>query len=231
MLELATRLEEFCQAKGVEKFSAEEIVELLEDGEEVDWIVGQVLPETAAAARGELRQLLAEIASEVAPAPVDEDEEDEEDEEDGESSEDSTVATEEEDQEGAAEEPVVEELDLAELQGMLPPGVDMRQVEQMLSSPRGALLGDFGAFCQERGVEAEMGDSQMREAMQELNEEWLQTPRDSLEGKKPAEVLEGGRLFPGKIATFRREEPKVGRNDPCPCGSGKKFKKCCGKAG
>ena len=22
---------------------------------------------------------------------------------------------------------------------------------------------------------------------------------------------------------------KVGRNDPCPCGSGKKFKKCCGK--
>lgn len=28
--------------------------------------------------------------------------------------------------------------------------------------------------------------------------------------------------------TFRRAEPKVGRNDPCPCGSGKKFKSCCG---
>lgn len=27
----------------------------------------------------------------------------------------------------------------------------------------------------------------------------------------------------------RRDEPKVGRNDPCPCGSGKKYKKCCGK--
>jgi hypothetical protein len=27
---------------------------------------------------------------------------------------------------------------------------------------------------------------------------------------------------------IRREAPKVGRNDPCPCGSGKKFKKCCG---
>lgn len=26
----------------------------------------------------------------------------------------------------------------------------------------------------------------------------------------------------------RRVEPKVGRNDPCPCGSGRKFKKCCG---
>jgi uncharacterized protein YecA (UPF0149 family) len=29
--------------------------------------------------------------------------------------------------------------------------------------------------------------------------------------------------------TFRRESPKVGRNEPCPCGSGKKFKKCCGR--
>jgi SEC-C motif-containing protein len=26
-----------------------------------------------------------------------------------------------------------------------------------------------------------------------------------------------------------REEPKVGRNDLCPCGSGKKYKKCCGR--
>lgn len=30
--------------------------------------------------------------------------------------------------------------------------------------------------------------------------------------------------------TVRREGPRAGRNDPCPCGSGKKFKKCCGKA-
>ncbi len=29
----------------------------------------------------------------------------------------------------------------------------------------------------------------------------------------------------------KREAPKVGRNDPCPCGSGKKYKKCCGVAG
>jgi len=29
--------------------------------------------------------------------------------------------------------------------------------------------------------------------------------------------------------TFRHEVPKVRRNDPCPCGSGKKFKHCCGK--
>jgi preprotein translocase subunit SecA len=30
--------------------------------------------------------------------------------------------------------------------------------------------------------------------------------------------------------TVRRDEPKVGRNDPCPCGSGKKYKKCHGAA-
>ncbi len=38
-----------------------------------------------------------------------------------------------------------------------------------------------------------------------------------------------GQLPPPKQAPYKREEPKVGRNDPCPCGSGKKYKKCCGK--
>ena len=33
----------------------------------------------------------------------------------------------------------------------------------------------------------------------------------------------------GNATTFRRSMPKVGRNDPCPCGSGKKFKQCCGR--
>ena len=31
-----------------------------------------------------------------------------------------------------------------------------------------------------------------------------------------------------KPATFKRQGKKVGRNDPCPCGSGKKYKQCCG---
>ena len=34
-----------------------------------------------------------------------------------------------------------------------------------------------------------------------------------------------------KQSPFVRDLPKVGRNDPCPCGSGKKFKLCCGKIG
>ena len=32
-----------------------------------------------------------------------------------------------------------------------------------------------------------------------------------------------------KVETIRRETPRVGRNDPCPCGSGKKYKQCHGK--
>jgi len=33
----------------------------------------------------------------------------------------------------------------------------------------------------------------------------------------------------GAAKTIRREAPRVGRNDPCPCGSGRKYKQCCGK--
>ncbi|MGE5097991.1 MAG: UPF0149 family protein [Betaproteobacteria bacterium] len=35
----------------------------------------------------------------------------------------------------------------------------------------------------------------------------------------------------GAPQTFRRDAPKVGRNDPCPCGSGKKYKNCHGAEG
>ncbi|HRA78475.1 MAG TPA: UPF0149 family protein [Burkholderiaceae bacterium] len=32
-----------------------------------------------------------------------------------------------------------------------------------------------------------------------------------------------------RVETVRREQPKVGRNEPCPCGSGRKYKACCGR--
>jgi len=44
--------------------------------------------------------------------------------------------------------------------------------------------------------------------------------------KKHPEVLQGGEVQ--KVETVRRGEPRIGRNDPCHCGSGKKYKKCCG---
>jgi uncharacterized protein YecA (UPF0149 family) len=36
---------------------------------------------------------------------------------------------------------------------------------------------------------------------------------------------------PALQAPFRRPEPKLGRNDPCSCGSGRKYKKCHGAGG
>jgi len=47
---------------------------------------------------------------------------------------------------------------------------------------------------------------------------------------KPAKVVEhrGSSETSEKPVTVRRDEEKVGRNDPCPCGSGKKYKKCHG---
>ena len=212
MQELVEQLESLCEKTGIEKFSAGEMVELLEDGEEIEWILDQIGQQ----AESPVGVLLQQIASEVAPeqSDVDDDEEVDGQEVEGDAGEDDFDPA---------------NLDMAELEGMLPPGVDMGQCRRC--SPHRAVrywptsahsVRSMGWRWRRRG--------EMNEAMQALHEEWLQTPRDALEGKKPAEMLEGGRLLPSKVETFRREEPKVGRNDPCPCGSGKKYKKCCAKA-
>ena len=231
MTETLARLTQFCESEGIRRFSSDEIVELLEEGETVDWILDQVLPVPEAEPASEpdarvlLRQLLEDCASQVAPEPIPESEVD--------SSPEPSV-------DGAIETPATtgrstaaagpEEGSLPDLQGLaLPPGVDAGQLKALMDSPQGSLLADFGAYCEERGMDPQAQQDAMGDQMQQLHEEWLQTPRDSLEGKCPSELLEGGRLLPEKVETFRRDEPKVGRNDPCPCGSGRKYKKCCGR--
>ncbi|MFA5362241.1 MAG: preprotein translocase subunit SecA [Candidatus Omnitrophota bacterium] len=51
-------------------------------------------------------------------------------------------------------------------------------------------------------------------------------PQEISEGLEPAPAVQPS-LIGG--APVKLSQPKVGRNDPCPCGSGKKYKKCCGK--
>ena len=47
--------------------------------------------------------------------------------------------------------------------------------------------------------------------------------------KEPAPAAAGGEAAASEaVKTIVREAPKVGRNDLCPCGSGKKYKKCHG---
>ena len=45
---------------------------------------------------------------------------------------------------------------------------------------------------------------------------------------KPTETNYSEMTDEGASKTVRKG-PKIGRNDPCPCGSGKKYKKCCGR--
>ncbi|MCX4026843.1 UPF0149 family protein [Endozoicomonas sp. SM1973] len=47
--------------------------------------------------------------------------------------------------------------------------------------------------------------------------------------KNVYQIMQQHRAVEGDGLTVARKEPKVGRNDPCPCGSGKKYKKCCGR--
>jgi len=204
------QIKAFCETHEARRLQPEEIHELLADGEDPEWVASQAAderPEVAA----QFTELLAVLAPDLRgpEAPPEQDPEQDE------------IADEAAD--SGTDEPL-SEMDFAALAKSLPPSVDPRQVQQMLATPRGQMLADFGVFCEEQGYE----DSN-EELMRTAHDEWLQTPRESLDGKRPADVLEGGRLLPEKVETYRREEPKVGRNDPCPCGSGKKYKKCHGK--
>ena len=53
-------------------------------------------------------------------------------------------------------------------------------------------------------------------------------PRRRFSGSAPRPARVGGDDAP--VKTVKRDEPKIGRNDPCWCGTGKKFKKCHGAA-
>ena len=57
---------------------------------------------------------------------------------------------------------------------------------------------------------------------------FAQREAPSLLQPQPAGVS-GASIGEEKPRPYRRTHPKIGRNDPCPCGSGKKYKKCCGR--
>ncbi len=68
---------------------------------------------------------------------------------------------------------------------------------------------------QPEDVEAVEAQRRKAEAEQRVVEHKSATPQEDEQATKPQ--------------TFQRKGPKIGRNDPCPCGSGKKYKQCCGK--
>ncbi len=65
--------------------------------------------------------------------------------------------------------------------------------------------------------------------MHEAKADWLYNLKEwngVLSEEKRREITKSYRLS----KQFINNSPKVGPNDPCPCGSGKKYKKCCGRA-
>jgi preprotein translocase subunit SecA len=71
------------------------------------------------------------------------------------------------------------------------------------------------------------GPGEIREAKEEKTD--LSKVRTSREEQAMRAAAEGVSRKPSKPETFKRTEKKVGRNQPCPCGSGKKYKHCHGK--
>jgi hypothetical protein len=215
--ELKSKLNEYIRQYSITKFEVEDIVELVSEGESIDWIVSQLKGDTPMDA-GAVASLLTEIKSQVGlekeparnhaagPAP----------------------------EPGAPDliQTDVSSLDLSQIGDMLPEGMqlpsgmDVNEIRSLLESPQGKIMADFPVYCQEKGVDLSSGDLKSQR-IAHLQKEWLSTPRDAFDGKSPSDMLS---LAQGKVETFRHQDLRVGRNDPCPCGSGKKFKKCCGRA-
>nr|WP_297459327.1 preprotein translocase subunit SecA [uncultured Halomonas sp.] len=78
-----------------------------------------------------------------------------------------------------------------------------------------------------RQEEVEELERKRRDSLERERAAATQTREDSAREEAASEVDEGAQEAARQ--TVRREGPKVGRNDPCPCGSGKKYKQCHGK--
>ncbi len=113
----------------------------------------------------------------------------------------------------------IEELGRAYADGLVDTGsIDWRDIEQALA------LGQQGAMQRARYRDPLITDLAK-------NMGWMQCFHDegreyAGEGDSETNLLDS--LSSEYItASVRRTTPKVGRNEPCPCGSGRKFKKCC----
>ena len=115
----------------------------------------------------------------------------------------------------------------------------------LLDFPRSrhrALLDGFAK--RQRGLGAHFSSAEVRKAYAEAKDQpqWRQRddpwkfydPREIQKRQQrwaeEAAIAEGDLdddPFSEPVLPFVRETPRVGRNDPCPCGSGKKYKKCC----
>jgi hypothetical protein len=90
--------------------------------------------------------------------------------------------------------------------------------------------GEQGLLAEKERLEREEQRLLLRKERAEQQQQWLVTEKDRLERElREAKAKEQSlrRQLPEKQSQQEATSKKIGRNDPCPCGSGKKFKKCC----
>jgi preprotein translocase subunit SecA len=99
--------------------------------------------------------------------------------------------------------------------------------EQLLTSLKAEVVKFLSHVQIQRQDEAQRIEQQRREAaereklaFQHADASGMSPQGSDAAGEQPSQELP---------QTFTREQPKVGRNEPCPCGSGKKYKQCHGK--
>jgi preprotein translocase subunit SecA len=84
-------------------------------------------------------------------------------------------------------------------------------------------------------VQATKEESPIRGVFQSLPQEFVKSdaaPMSKIpapQARRNEEFQEESSEEVPSVGQYKRSDPKVGRNDPCPCGSGQKYKKCCGK--
>ena len=95
------------------------------------------------------------------------------------------------------------------------------------SDIRAVREGEVGAADKAEQIKrAQMAAMQMRQVMMAQQMERLRAQKAAMENSEQAEAIVEGEIQP---KAPEMTEGKVGRNDPCPCGSGKKFKNCHGQ--
>jgi preprotein translocase subunit SecA len=100
--------------------------------------------------------------------------------------------------------------------------------EQLLTSLKYEVVKFLSHVQIQRQDEAELIEQQRREAAQREQLAFQHAEASGMAGA----AEQGGMAEPAEPdvpQTYTREQPKVGRNEPCPCGSGKKYKQCHGK--
>jgi hypothetical protein len=107
---------------------------------------------------------------------------------------------------------LIDDIEQAYEEGLVDPGfVGLKEIKRDLAEGKDRVL-------------ARLVDNPHRRLVDDTVEEmaWWHCFQDDAPESRPMSLL------PAALSPTKRTQPKTGRNEPCPCGSGKKYKKCCG---